>query len=134
MKAWVVSWEPMSENKAVKDPFVAFLPARWGQQRVCSALELLYASATFTAAEFIGFAKQSRPGLAPAEMSREWVYCGDNTCMVARKVKNVEVEANYEQGIERISWSEPKTTEPFRSKEQERDANSYNRREIIRGL
>jgi hypothetical protein len=115
MKAWLVTWEWMSDSAEVADRIATILPPRMSPERVAEFIEFLYTRTTSNAAELAAIAKHPATNPYRAQMNvvggvrhSDMLVCGAHPWLYARKVSELQVEMNTE-GFETVSWREPNT-------------------------
>jgi hypothetical protein len=101
-KAWLVRWEWAGNHAAVEQPVAAILSPRLGPERVRQAVELLYASLSYTPDEMLEAARDG--GFNPyratfntvnvrmdgRDLQVPWqgeIACGHNPWLAARKAR-----------------------------------------------
>jgi hypothetical protein len=102
-KAWLVRWEWAGNHAAIKQPIAAILSPRLGGEQIRRAVEMLYASASYTPDEMLRAAQQHGSfNSYPAEFATvsvrvngqtarvRWqgeITCGHNPWLAARKAR-----------------------------------------------
>ncbi|HYM46072.1 MAG TPA: hypothetical protein VES65_07935 [Solirubrobacteraceae bacterium] len=102
-KAWLVRWEWAGDRAAVEEPVAAILSPRLGGEQVRRAVEMLYASASYSPDEMLRAAQQHGSfNPYPAEFATvsvkvngqtarvRWegeITCGHNPWLTARKAR-----------------------------------------------
>ena len=107
-----MTWEWIGDHAAVPDKVAAILNPRLSEERVRETVEFLFANASYTLSERLGYASNRRFNPYPARFGaltgipwRGQVICGHNPWLFARKVDGVDVVEN-EDGDEVLVWSE----------------------------
>lgn len=107
MKAWLVTWEWANDAAALAERVVCILPPQWSEERVSSAVELLYAVLNSTVSELASYAKRPSNNPYRTEISRGIIICGHNPYLEARHVSDLRVETDSTSYLETIFWREP---------------------------
>src|SRR2546426_3476002 len=107
MKAWLITWEWTGEAAAVADRVVGVLNPRWTVKRVSEIIEFLYIECTSTLAEIAMYARNSdnNPYRAKRDFNGQ-ITCGQNPWLWARLVDDLEITADDQTRIERVTWRE----------------------------
>ena len=109
MRAWLVTWEWMSESGEVADRIATILPSQWSPDRVRDIVEQLYALSISNVEELAALARRPKNNPYPARAESnhaDMLVCGSHPWLYARKVSDLKVERT-EAGFERVSWIEP---------------------------
>jgi hypothetical protein len=115
MRAWLITWEWMSESAEVADRIATILPPRWSPNRVSDVLEQLYALSISNVEELAAWAKSPKNNPYPAKTEdnhADVLVCGSHPWLYARKVSKLTV-IRLDSGYERVSWVE---TDRYRMK------------------
>ncbi len=113
MKAWLVTWDWMSNQAIVADHIAAILSPRWSIQRVAHTVEFLYIKRTACASDMAAYAR--RPTSHPYRVEGDFngrMSCGHNPWLFARLVSDLKVSADPKTGLETITWMEPLVSKP----------------------
>ncbi len=105
MKAWLVTWDWLSDSAAVADKIAAIYPPRWSDSKALEHVELLYALHTSSVEELAAYAKKPTANPYRAEKGGPFITCGDHPWLVARQV--ADLQTRDENGLETVSWKEP---------------------------
>jgi hypothetical protein len=105
MRAWLITWEWMSESAVVVDRVAAVLNPRMSTARVCEHVEFLYAQATSSLTELAAYAKRrtNNPFLAEVDVSGH-IRCGHHPWLHAQGVKDLKVTRDSITDLETVSW------------------------------
>jgi hypothetical protein len=130
MKAWLITWEGTGKHADVLDRVAGILAPQWGAKRVADFVEFLYVRTCYNVEEIAyKYAKSGCFRPYTAEIG-DWeiVSCGHNPHLVARKVKDLEVEVDADTELETITWTELARRNPLTGElEAEETAASYTR-------
>ena len=113
MKAWLITWDWMSDAAAVADTVAAILSPRYSIERVTGIVEFLYAKRNSTASELVAYA--GRPARNPYRAKGQFsggITCGHHPWLHARLVHDLNVSTDTETGVETITWTEPALYKP----------------------
>lgn len=105
MRAWLITWEWMSDSAAVVDRIAAVLTPRWSESRVADFSEQFYAHATSNVTELAGIAKTPKNNPYQVSSQDERLNCGAHPWLTGRKV-SLEISTDPD-GFEIISWTDP---------------------------
>jgi hypothetical protein len=113
MKAWLVTWEWLSNEATVADHIAAILNSRWSIQRVAQTVEFLYIKGTACASDMAAYARRStsQPYRVEGDFNGR-MTCGHNPWLFARLVSNLKVSIDPETRLETIAWIEPRVSKP----------------------
>ncbi len=106
MKAWLVTWDWVSDSAVVADKIAAIYPPRWSDSKASEHVELLYALHTSTVEELAAYAKKPTANPYRAKKDGPFITCGDHPFLVARHVADLKITRD-ENGLETVSWKEP---------------------------
>lgn len=97
--AWLVTWEADGDHAKPERVICAILSPYWSAERVRLHVEVLYGSSTFSADEWIQYARDREHIAYPAQLNNvhgvqveDQVFCGGNPFLWARKVANLRVD------------------------------------------
>jgi hypothetical protein len=91
------------------DKVVAVLPADWPVDSVAEVVTLLYAQATSTVGELVGYAADPAANPYRAQVDEingaPYVTCGPNPFLTAERVVELVVEKDSASGREVVTWA-----------------------------
>jgi hypothetical protein len=112
MNAWLITWE---YTRNLQDSIVAILSSRKSDTSITELVEFIYLKATSSAEDLVYYTNRLNRIPYKAEKTQmindvphgDRIICGHNPFLYARKVTDLKVAVNHEQGLETISWKEP---------------------------
>jgi hypothetical protein len=105
MRAWLVTWEWMSDSAIVFDRIAAIFNPRMSSPRVAEYVEFLYSQATSSVSELAVYAKRRKNNPFPAEVDVSGhIRCGHHPWLHAQGVKDLNVTHDAITGLETVSW------------------------------
>lgn len=117
MKAWLVTWDWMSDSEAVADRVLTIVSSRKSAERVAELVEFLYSQATSTLAELAAYARSPKNRAYRAKTVEmingvphgDRITCGAHPWLYARLVTDLRIARDPETSVEQVSWTEPPT-------------------------
>ena len=115
-RAWIITWEWMSDSAAVVDSIAGIIDYRRSSKRIIDLVEFLYNLKTSNLSELAAYAKNRKniPYKAEVDFNGR-ITCGSHPFLYARQVQNIEVFVDSHSDIETISWETFPTYEPIDS-------------------
>ncbi len=112
-RAWIITWEWMSDSAAVVDSIAGIIDYRRSSKRIIDLVEFLYNLKTSNLSELAAYAKNRKniPYKAEVDLNGR-ITCGSHPFLHARQVQNIEVFVDSHSGMETISWETFPTYEP----------------------
>jgi hypothetical protein len=119
MNAWLITWQGtalLPENAPEK--VAAILSSRKSDKSVADSVELLFLRARCSASDMAYYANRRRDMLFKVQDSLlinhiphgDRIFCGSSECAIyARKVSQLKIKLNKENGKEILTWIEPPT-------------------------
>ena len=108
MKAWLVTWEWMSDHAERDDKIAAVLNSRLSTPRVKELVEFLYLTECYPVSEQMAFAQRRRDNPYPARYeetkSGSLISCGHNPYLRARLVDDLTVESDAYGFDTAVKW------------------------------
>ncbi len=112
-RAWIITWEWMSDSAAVVDIIAGIIDYRRSSKRIIDLVEFLYNLRNSNLSELAGYAKNRKNIPYKAEVDfNSRITCGSHPFLYARQVKNIEVFIDTDSDIETIVWETFPTYEP----------------------
>jgi hypothetical protein len=106
MKAWLVTWEWVSDHAKRDDKIAAVLNSRLSESRVKKLVEFLYANDSYAVSEKMAVAQRRRDNPYPAKVERGVITCGHHPFLQARLVDDLRVEYDGHGMETAIAWKE----------------------------
>lgn len=112
-RAWIITWEWMSDSAAVVDCFAGIINYRKSRKHIVDLVEFLYNLRTSNLSELAAYAKNRKniPYKAEVDFNGR-ITCGSHPFLHARQVQHIEVFVDSDSKIETISWEAFPTYEP----------------------
>ena len=110
MNAWLLTWEVLTSRKQDIEKIAAILSSRKSDDKVAEAVELLYLRSMCSAFDMAYYANRRTEMPYKAQNYGGNIFCGASPrWLCARRVTNLKIQVDEENGKEILSWVEPPT-------------------------